>query len=327
LTPTSKVLRLLERRAFAYRVLVVARGSPLAGLLTPWFDFIIRAGDTDLIEEDVSNWNEERFHRLVMASEELPLRLVVFNTKNRSVRDVTFTPHKRWGRGADLAGVKLTFDVFSDTLRNVIHVLEVQEDSPAATAGLQAHTDYILGTLGGQSFESTAALVSLVRRRVSSWIRLFVYSSVADTVRIVEIVPSDGWPGEGLLGCNIGIGQSHVIPPDSRESLGSFVARPTAIQDEVKPVSETSHPINEPKERGYRARYVKHEVSTDQGYAQIVAEAENGKLIVELDWKLPHGATVVYKVTPPHFEKLPDFRALFEIADSEIRTIIRNDIS
>eukprot|EP00512_Aurantiochytrium_limacinum_P009135 CAMPEP_0171545480 /NCGR_PEP_ID=MMETSP0960-20121227/4098_1 /TAXON_ID=87120 /ORGANISM="Aurantiochytrium limacinum, Strain ATCCMYA-1381" /LENGTH=362 /DNA_ID=CAMNT_0012093441 /DNA_START=55 /DNA_END=1139 /DNA_ORIENTATION=+ len=306
----ERIVDLLYRRAHAYRVLLISPGSPLSKSgLVPWFDFIVRAGEVDLITEDVIGWNEEAFQRLVVASEGQPLRLSVFNCKNRTLREVVFTPSKRWGRRNDLAGIRLSFDTYLDCTRDVVRVMEIQADSPALRSGLQARSDFILGTIYGQSFRSSAALVATIRRYLNKSLNLFVYSSVADTVRIVQVRPTEAWSGEGLLGCDIGIGQSHMIPTDVRDSLGSY--RPVNISSLSQPLAKDDSDVVESVEdyysyeRGARARFVRHHVSTRDGYGEILGEQENGSLLVELDWKLANGALVICRVSPGKYERLP----------------------
>ncbi|GBG29771.1 Golgi reassembly-stacking protein 2 [Hondaea fermentalgiana] len=306
----ERIVELLYRRAHAYRVLLISPGSPLGKSgLVPWFDFIVRAGEVDLVAVDVVEWNEESFQRLVVASEGQPLRLTVYNCKNRSLREVVFTPSKRWGRRNDLAGVRLSYDTYTDCMRDVVRVMDIQGGSPALRSGLQSHSDFILGTIYGQPFRSSAALVATVRRALDKHLNLFVYSSVADTVRIVQVKPTSLWSGEGLLGCDIGLGQSHMIPNDVRDTLGTY--RPVSMASLSMSLAKDDSDIVETvedyfrSERGTHARWVRHEVSTQAGYGEILGEDDKGGVVLELDWKLANNAVVLCKCSRGNFERLP----------------------
>lgn len=201
----------------AFRVLAVAAQSPLAQAgLVPWFDFLVRCGgDCDLLVDasaaasdsetsdgtvtDAALEAEERMKRAVAASEGAPLRLCVYNCKNRSLREVVFTPHRRWGpgrRGADLTGARLALAELGDVLRHVARVLDVHPGSPALLAGLQPRSDYVLGTLAGESFRSADAVVAAVRGHMNGELHVLVYSSVADTVRQACVRPTSAWADE-----------------------------------------------------------------------------------------------------------------------------------
>ena len=76
-------------------------------------------------------------YKMIEDSEDQPLELSIFNTKNRETRKVVCQPNRRWG-GAGLLGMTIKFDTFEDAEEAVFHVLEVEPNSPAANAGLPA---------------------------------------------------------------------------------------------------------------------------------------------------------------------------------------------
>ncbi|CAK9003276.1 Fumarylacetoacetase (FAA) (Beta-diketonase) (Fumarylacetoacetate hydrolase), partial [Durusdinium trenchii] len=298
--------------AYAFRVLGLAPGSPAEATgLVPWFDFVIQVGETALLRKDVQNWSDDSLHRTVMLSVGQPLRLKVFNCKNRSVREVWIVPSRKWAGGSkDVTGLRLMFDSFVNTMRNVVRVIGVKTDSPALAAGLQENSDYILGTVHGQAFPSAVALGQVVAQHAEKNLRLLVYSAIADTVRVVEVVPTRNWPGEGLLGCDIGIGLSHSIFVDARESTGKF--RRTVVKVVPPPVlsggaggGQSRHARSDSEiydivdtesrlsHRGRGARTVPHEIKSSQGYGQILGRAVDGAVVAELDWKLANGAVVL----------------------------------
>lgn len=44
-----------------------------------------------------------------------------------------------------MLGVTIRFDTYHDADQHLCHVIEVEENSPADLAGLQANNDYLLG--------------------------------------------------------------------------------------------------------------------------------------------------------------------------------------
>ncbi|KAH9827000.1 GRASP55 65-domain-containing protein, partial [Teratosphaeria destructans] len=55
------------------------------------------------------------------------------------------------------------------------------------------------------------------RRSWSAPLRLWVYNREYDVTRLVTITPSRAWGGEGSLGCVLGYGVLHRIPPALEE--------------------------------------------------------------------------------------------------------------
>jgi hypothetical protein len=235
----------LSRRGFAYRVLGMAAGSPCEGLgLVPWFDFITRAGGLDLVGS-ADSWNEDLLGRAVAQADGGSIALQVLSIKNRTLRTVVLKPRRWLGAGeggpaaagpagkTGLAGLVVSYSTYAGAADNVVKVLGVSTNSPAHAAGLQPLTDYLLGTSAGALFRSQAGLVACVRAHAGRVMPTLVYSSAADTVRVANIIPSTDWPGEGLLGCDVGFGQAHALPPDSRETIGAF--RHLGAPAEAKP--------------------------------------------------------------------------------------------
>lgn len=133
---------------------------------------------------------------------------------------------------------------------NVWHVLDVPPNSPADLAGLLPFSDYILGEAptslttmadiatapaadsaagSGPASTSTATttvllhgeagLGELVEDHLGRPLRLWVYNVEYDATREVEVVPSREWGGEGALGCVLGYGALHRLPPPLSEPV------------------------------------------------------------------------------------------------------------
>lgn len=122
-----------------YHVLRVQENSPghCAGL-EAFFDFIVSIGNTRL------NQDNETLKDLLKANIEKPVKMLVYSSKTRHVREVELVPSHQWG-GQGLLGVSIRFCSFDGANENVWHILDVQANSPASQAGLRSDTDYIIG--------------------------------------------------------------------------------------------------------------------------------------------------------------------------------------
>ena len=108
-------------------------------------------------------------------------------------------------------GLTLQWTSISST-EDVWHILDVIPDSPADVAGLLPYGDYIVGTPEG-NVRGEAGLGELVEDYLSRSLRLWVYNCEYAVTRLVSITPSRSWGGEGALGCVLGFGALHRVPP------------------------------------------------------------------------------------------------------------------
>lgn len=323
-----QVADLLLKRGCAYRVLHCAKGSPSEDKgLVPWFDFIVKVGDVSLVrsapDEAVDGSD---FAKVVSEHENKSLRLVVYNCKNRSLRNLLIKPRRWFARSLDdrndedvhntkpapagLSGLMVSYDFYANGIQSV-HVLQVLAGSPGQAAGIQARYDYLLGTVEGTAFTRKDILHEIVKESIDNPLEFFVYNSLTDTIRIVTVTPSESWAeNAGLLGIDIGVGEGHGIPEDARESLGIFRDQDALnamfesnADSDVLDISEVIAPLTC---RPPTARPVTHHVKTKLGYGQALGESkEDNSLIVELDWKLPNGAVVLFFAQEQSFEYLP----------------------
>ncbi|XP_068427875.1 Golgi reassembly-stacking protein 2-like [Clinocottus analis] len=187
-----------------YHVLRVQDSSPghCAGL-EPFFDFIISICDTRL------NKDNDTLKELLKMHVEKPIKVLLYSSKTLAVRETTVTPSNMWG-GQGLLGVSIRFCSFEGANENVWHVLEVEPNSPAALAGLRAHTDYIIGA--DTVMNESEDLFSLVESHEGKELKLYVYNTDTDNCHEVVITPNCDWGGDGSLGCGIGYGYLHRIP-------------------------------------------------------------------------------------------------------------------
>jgi len=190
-----------------YHVLRVQEGSPgyKAGL-EPFFDFIVAVEDHRL---DTDN---DALREILKKFVEKPVKVLVYSSKTRRVREASITPSNLWG-GQGLLGVSIRFCSFDGAADNVWHVLDVITNSPADIAGLRPHTDYIIGA--DSVLHDAEDFFNLVESHECKALKLYVYNSETDGCREVTITPNSQWGGEGSMGCGIGYGYLHRIPvPD-----------------------------------------------------------------------------------------------------------------
>ncbi|KAI0240714.1 Golgi reassembly-stacking protein 2 [Lamellibrachia satsuma] len=83
------------------------------------------------------------------------------------------------------------------------HVLRVQEHSPGYKAGLEAFFDFIVCIGNTRLNQDNEMLKDLLKANMEKPVKLLVYSSKTQRVREVELIPSQSWGGQGLLGVSI----------------------------------------------------------------------------------------------------------------------------
>ncbi|XP_018974393.1 Golgi reassembly-stacking protein 1-like [Cyprinus carpio] len=195
-----------------YHVHGIQEDSPAekAGL-EPFFDFIISIGHNRLNQEN------EMLKDLLKANVEKPVKMEVYSTKTMRMRELEVVPSNMWG-GQGLLGASVRFCSFQGANENVWHVLDVEPNSPAALAGLQEHSDFIVGA--DQVLQDSEDFFSLIEAHEGKPLKLLVYNTETDNCREVIVTPNGAWGGEGSLGCGIGYGYLHRIParPDSPKS-------------------------------------------------------------------------------------------------------------
>ncbi|XP_061853142.1 Golgi reassembly-stacking protein 1 isoform X1 [Colius striatus] len=240
--------------AEGFHVHGVQENSPAQqGGLEPFFDFIIAIGHTRLNKEN------NMLKDLLKANAEKPVKLEVYNIKTMKIREVEVIPSNMWG-GQGLLGASVRFCSFQGANEHVWHVLDVEPASPAALAGLQPYTDYIVGS--DQILQESEDFFSLIESHEGKPLKLMVYNTEADSIREVVVTPNGAWGGEGSLGCGIGYGYLHRIPTQSKK------------QPESKPPSpspEAGTPV--PLTNGY----------TETPLLAPVSQSDNSEIVTNLD--------------------------------------------
>lgn len=80
-------------------------------------------------------------------------------------------------------------------MTHVILSQDVEPASPAALAGLQPNTDYIVGS--DQILQESEDFFSLIESHEGKPLKLMVYNTEADSIREVVVTPNGAWGGEG----------------------------------------------------------------------------------------------------------------------------------
>ncbi|NWU51637.1 GORS1 protein, partial [Dromas ardeola] len=243
--------------AEGFHVHGVQENSPAQqGGLEPFFDFIIAIGHTRLNKEN------NMLKDLLKANAEKAVKLEVYNIKTMKIREVEVIPSNMWG-GQGLLGASVRFCSFQGANEHVWHVLDVEPASPAALAGLQPYTDYIVGS--DQILQESEDFFSLIECHEGKPLKLMVYNTEADSIREVVVTPNGAWGGEGSLGCGIGYGYLHRIPTQS------LVSKKTPESKPPSPLPETGTPV--PPTNGY----------TETPLLAPTSQSDNSEIVTNLD--------------------------------------------
>ncbi|NXI66040.1 GORS1 protein, partial [Anseranas semipalmata] len=235
----------------------VQENSPAhQGGLEPFFDFIIAIGHTRLNKEN------NMLKDLLKANAEKAVKLEVYNIKTMKVREVEVIPSNMWG-GQGLLGASVRFCSFQGANEHVWHVLDVEPASPAAVAGLQPYTDYIVGS--DQILQESEDFFSLIESHEGKPLKLMVYNTEADSIREVVVTPNGAWGGEGSLGCGIGYGYLHRIPTQSLVSKKKPESKPPS------PLPEAGTPVL--STNGY----------TETPLLAPTSQSDNSEIVTNLD--------------------------------------------
>lgn len=194
---------------------------------------------------------------------------MVHNIKSNSQRLVKITPSSTWG-GAGLLGVTIRLDNYGGADERLIRVLSVEHNSPAAIAGLNPFTDYLLGTTSA-SFDSDQMLAEVLYVHVDRIVEIYVYSSESDVVRVVTLMPTNSWGGRGLLGAEVGTGYLHGFPKSVRATDGRSTER--KVRMGVRP-SEAAAEGNGSKDQAKDASLENETSITDEVSGKTMCFAE-----------------------------------------------------
>ncbi len=313
----------LAGQVTGYRILQVHDQSPASGKeLVPWFDFIVEANGYAMDLDDGS------LVALISDHENQEINFLVYNTKNATLRMVKITPKRKWDSGIEgqgMLGLTIKFDTFENSDEDVIHVLQVTNDSPAYNAGLESFNDYILGApfMVFQDLDDLNEIVVRVADNKDEF-EVFVYNIIRDDVRRTLIKPSSKWGStnndhgasddeHGLLGCDVGHGYLHQIPEQCKMTLGFDATGNKKIngngienqnRSENRPIS-TNTPNAESSSLPSEQINSNNNVRTKMGDGVIIEEnSDDGSAKIQLDWGLANGAVAIAHLSRNSFERL-----------------------
>jgi hypothetical protein len=102
----------------------------------------------------------------------------------------------------------------------LFYYYQVENDSPAELAGLQAETDYLLGT-NDTAYKDTEVLFDSLMANLDQPMEIYVYSKKTDEVRTVVLMPtSQDRDSRGVLGANVAHGILHSLPAACCNTIG-----------------------------------------------------------------------------------------------------------
>eukprot|EP00080_Pristionchus_pacificus_P007434 PDM67454.1 smu-1 [Pristionchus pacificus] len=83
------------------------------------------------------------------------------------------------------------------------HILRVQENSPGQQAGLEPFFDFVVCIGQARLDKDNDTMREVLKQHMDRPVELTVYNSKTQTVRQTQVVPSQTWGGQGLLGVSI----------------------------------------------------------------------------------------------------------------------------
>ncbi|KAI7881423.1 hypothetical protein K492DRAFT_66390 [Lichtheimia hyalospora FSU 10163] len=243
-----------EQGQYGFHVLKVKENSPAfkAGI-EQFFDYIIGINDIK-----VDNGDSETLLGILNDSENKPVQLEIYSSKEQAVREVTLIPSSDWHKDnpgeKSLIGCSIRFCSYERAGEHVWHVLSVGPNSPAEMAGIIPESDYIIGSPHAV-LASEDGFYDLVEEHIGKPLQLYLYNSEWDSCREVIIVPNHDWGGHGSLGCDVGYGLLHRIPRKSASTRPSqdvsaqysnAIFNAPADQDQQGPPTMPKEAIQEP---------------------------------------------------------------------------------
>ncbi|KAI0539659.1 GRASP55/65 PDZ-like domain-containing protein [Xylaria digitata] len=196
-----------EGQSYGFQVL---RNTNLELAVEPWFDFVVGING-----RMIDNPDPRLFAQEVRNCAGGTVALGLWSAKGQRIRVLHIpVPLSTRSLGLSLQWAPLSL------ASTIWHVLDVPANSPADVAGLLPYSDYILGTPDG-ILHGESGLGELVDDYIGRPLRLWVYNNEYNVTRELEIVPSREWGGEGALGCVLGFGALHRLPPPLDEPVSA----------------------------------------------------------------------------------------------------------
>ncbi|KAI9892047.1 MAG: hypothetical protein M1814_001752 [Vezdaea aestivalis] len=208
-SPSSQVQKSSDN-AYGFQVL---KNEDPALEIEPWFDFIVGINGRPITDPSSHLLTLE-----VRNCASSTLTLALWSAKGSLFRTLLVPvpplPTPTLSLSLQWAPLSLTHSIW--------HILSVAPSSPAAFAGILPQSDYIIGSPSGH-LQGESGLGELVEDHLDRPLQLWVYNRDYDVTRSVSITPGRRWGGEGALGCEMGFGALHRLPPPLEtppESMG-----------------------------------------------------------------------------------------------------------
>ncbi|KAL7851415.1 hypothetical protein AOLI_G00217710 [Acnodon oligacanthus] len=83
------------------------------------------------------------------------------------------------------------------------HVHGIQEESPAEKAGLEPFFDFIISIGNSRLNQENDMLKDLLKANVEKPVKMEVFNTKSMKIRELQVVPSNMWGGQGLLGASV----------------------------------------------------------------------------------------------------------------------------
>lgn len=81
--------------------------------------------------------------------------------------------------------------------------MQVQKDSPGDKSGLESFFDFILAIDNVRLNQDNDTLKEMLKKNEGKEIKMTVYNSKSQTVRLINATPQLSWGGQGHLGISI----------------------------------------------------------------------------------------------------------------------------
>eukprot|EP01091_Cochliopodium_minus_P012182 TRINITY_DN3633_c0_g1_i1.p1 TRINITY_DN3633_c0_g1~~TRINITY_DN3633_c0_g1_i1.p1 ORF type:complete len:528 (-),score=167.82 TRINITY_DN3633_c0_g1_i1:268-1662(-) len=189
--------------------------------------------------------------------------MTIYSSKTDQLREVDVIPTDNWG-GSGLLGVSIRFCSFYGVYENIYRILKVHKNSPAYEAKLQESNDYIVGT-PDVLFNDTEDFTKLLQSNLGKQITIYVYNSQSESIRESLLTPREDWGGDGLIGCEMGMGLLHRIP--SQKSTKNNPISENPISENNQPQQDYKQKLNE-LEQKFNDLHIKSPSSQNQSSEQ-----------------------------------------------------------
>lgn len=125
-------------------------------------------------------------------------------------------------------------------------LIHVNESSPAAKAGLCSYLDFIVSA-NGVALSPDQTLNTIISKSLNCKVTLQVFNVLTGLIRQVQVLPSNSWGGEGLLGASIrwedwtlseGLRVLEVVPDSHAHRIGLETKKDYILGNEATSIND-----------------------------------------------------------------------------------------